>query len=79
MSESNRLFISHISANMTSQQNKIEEQTKDDYPSMRSVDVGKPPKERKRQLVNKEASATASPKLQGGSTVDAEEFDLTQD
>ena len=48
---------------MASQQTKIEEQTKDDYPSMRSVDVGKPPKERKRQLVNKEASATASPKL----------------
>ena len=79
MSESNRLFISHIAVNMTSQQNKIEEQTKDDYPAMRSVDVGKPSKERKRQLVNKEASAAASPKLHGGSTVDAEEFDLTKD
>ena len=64
---------------MTSQQNKIEEQTKDDYPAMRSVDVEKPSKERKRQLVNKEASASASPKLHGDATVDAEEFDLTQD
>ena len=79
MSESSRLFISHISVNMTSQQNKIEDQTKDDYPAMRSVDVGKPPKERKRQLVNKEASAAASPKLRGDSTVDTEEFDLTKD
>ena len=64
---------------MTSQQNKIEDQTKDDYPAMGSVDVGKPSKERKRQLVNKEASAAASPKLCGDSTVDADEFDLTKD
>ena len=74
MSESSRLFISHISVNMSSQQNKIEDQTKGDYPAMR-----KPPKERKRQLVNKEASAAASPKLRGDSTVDTEEFDLTKD
>ena len=63
---------------MASQQPKVDngDQTNDGFPSMRSVDASKPPTGRKRQLVNKESSVTASPKLKGQSAV---ECDLTED